>query len=119
PAADEPTDATLVERIGRGSPEALDPLYRRHGAGVYRFALLWSASAAVAADVTQEVFVHLLVHAGDYDADRGRLSAYLCGIARNLIRRQRALPAHDPLPDADDDPLAIALCAEEREEPLP
>ena len=37
PADDEPTDASLVERIRRGSPEALDPLYRRHGAGVYRF----------------------------------------------------------------------------------
>jgi len=44
PADDEPTDASLVERIRHGSPEALDPLYRRHGAGVYRFALLWSVS---------------------------------------------------------------------------
>lgn len=119
PADDVPTDAILVDRIRRGAPEALDPLYRRHGAEVYRFALLWSGSAALAADVTQEVFVHLLVHAGDYDSGRGRLNAYLCGIARNLVRRQRAMPTHDPLPDADDDPRAAEICAEEKDGPLP
>ncbi len=119
PTDDEPSDASLVERIRRGSPEALDPLYRRHGADVYRFALMWSGSAAVAADVTQEVFVHLLVHAGDFNSDRGRVGAYLCGIARNLVRRQLAMPTHDPLPEVDDDALASLVRVEEKEEPLP
>ena len=119
PADDEPSDAILVQRIRDGSPAALEPLYRRHGAGVYRFALLWSGSTSVAADVTQEVFMYLLTHAADFDAGRGRMSAYLCGVARNFVRRQLAMPAHDPLPEADDDRLPGSLRIREEEEPLP
>ena len=119
PADDEPSDAILVERIRDGSPAALEPLYRRHGGGIYRFALLWSGSASVAADVTQEVFMHLLTHAADFDASRGRMSAYLCGVARNFVRRQLAMPAHDPLPETDDDALMRSLRVPEEDEPLP
>ena len=61
------TDAALAARVACGEAAALDPLYRRHKAPVYRFALLWSGAAAVAADVTQDVFVHLLTQAGDFD----------------------------------------------------
>jgi RNA polymerase sigma-70 factor (ECF subfamily) len=89
----------------------LQTIYERHGGSVYRFALLWSGSPATAADVTQDVFVHLLAHPADFDPARGRLSAYLCGIARNFVRRQHALPPHDPLPedDGDDNVLPLAL----------
>ena len=117
--ADDPSDASLVDRIRHGHPASLEPLYRRHGAGIYRFALLWSGSTAVAADVTQEVFMHLLTHAADFDASRGRMAAYLCGIARNFVRRQLAMPAHDPLPEADDDRLPSSLRIPEQDEPLP
>jgi RNA polymerase sigma-70 factor, ECF subfamily len=117
--ADDPSDAILVQRIRDGSPAALEPLYRRHGAGVYRFALLWSGSTSVAADVTQEVFMHVLTHAADFDAGRGRMSAYLCGVARNFVRRQLAMPVHDPLPEVDDDRLPGSLRIREEEEPLP
>jgi len=119
PADDEPSDAILVERIRDGSPAALEPLYRRHGGGIYRFALLWSGSTSVAADVTQEVFMHLLTHAADFDAGRGRMAAYLCGVARNFVRRQLAIPAHDPLPETDDDTLTRSLRIPEEDEPLP
>ena len=79
---------------------------------VYHFALLWSGSSAIAADVTQDVFVHLLTHAADFDPVRGRLRAYLCGIARNFVRRIHALPAHDPLPDDDDETAPLAPAAQ-------
>ncbi len=114
-----PSDASLVDRILRGDPGSLEPLYRRHGGGIYRFALLWSGSPAVAADVTQEVFMHLLTHAADFDAERGRMPAYLCGIARNFVRRQLAMPAHDPLPETDGDGLMQTLRIREDDEPLP
>ena len=81
PAAEDASDADLLRRLGGGDPAALRPLYQRHGRPVYRFALLWSGSPATAADVTQDVFVHLLTHAVDFDPARGGLSAYLCGIA--------------------------------------
>jgi RNA polymerase sigma-70 factor (ECF subfamily) len=107
--ADEATDAELLRRVRAGAPAALQPIYERHGGSVYRFALLWSGSPAIAADVTQDVFVHLLAHPADFDPARGRLGAYLCGIARNFVRRQHALPTHDPLPEDDDEEVVTPL----------
>ena len=115
PAAEDASDADLLRRVGGGNPAALRWLYQRHGGPVYRFALLWSGSPATAADVTQDVFVHLLTHAADFDPARGRLAAYLCGIARNFVRRVHALPSYDPLPDDDD---AEPLTAPETDAPL-
>jgi RNA polymerase sigma-70 factor, ECF subfamily len=109
PVAEDLSDADLLQCVRRGSPAALRPLYERHGGAVYRFALLWSGSSAIAADVTQDVFVHLLTHPTDFDPARGKLPAYLCGVARNLVRRQQALPAHDPLPEDDEDDGAAPL----------
>src|ERR1043166_2454107 len=112
--ADDTTDADLLRRVRSGTPAALRPVYERHGGLVYRFALLWSGSSATAADVTQDVFVHLLTHPADFDPARGRLTAYLCGIARNFVRRQQSLPAYDPLPDddGDDGAVPVALAAD-------
>jgi RNA polymerase sigma-70 factor (ECF subfamily) len=113
-AAEDASDADLLQRVRAGTPAALQPIYERHGASVYRFALLWSGSPAIAADVTQDVFVHLLAHPADFDPERGRLRAYLCGIARNLVRRLHALPTHDPLPedDGEDNMMPLALVVE-------
>ena len=104
-------DAALMARLACGDPQALDPLYRRHKGLVYRFALLWSGSAATAADVTQDVFVHLLQRAGDYDAVRGALSPWLLGIARNFVRR-RTGTGHETLAASDDDPARPATVDE-------
>jgi RNA polymerase sigma-70 factor (ECF subfamily) len=82
------SDAALATRLACGDAHALDPLYRRHRGPLYRFALLWSGQAAVAADVTQDVFVHLLTRAADFDPARGALLPWLLGIARNLVRRR-------------------------------
>ena len=106
----EASDAVLAVRLACGDPEALDPLYRRHKGIVYRFAMLWSGSAAIAADVTQDVFVHLLTRAADYDAARGPLSPWLLGIARNFVRRRtgtRELALGED-PDALAAPLELA-----------
>jgi RNA polymerase sigma-70 factor (ECF subfamily) len=115
------SDAALAARLACGDAHALDPLYRRHKGSVYRFALLWSGAAAVAADVTQDVFVHLLTRAEDFDPTRGPLQPWLLGIARNFVRRRTGTQAreeeHDPdaldLPPAPAD-LSVpddALCA--------
>jgi len=95
------SDAALAARLACGEPGALDPLYRRHKGSVYRFALMWSGSAAVAADVTQDVFVHLLTRATDYDAARGPLSPWLLGIARNFVRRRTGTREVAEFDDAD------------------
>ena len=65
-----------------GDEAAFTALYRRHRATVYRFVWLLTGSAAQAADITQDVFIELLNGSSGYDAARGSLAAYLCGVAR-------------------------------------
>jgi len=101
------SDAALAARVACGDADALTPLYQRHRGAVYRFALLWSGSAAVAADVTQDVFVHLLGHADDYDAARGPLLPWILGIARNFVHKRSGVDARY-LPEADELDLAEA-----------
>ncbi len=60
-------------------------LYRRHGGLVYRFTLQMSRNDAVAEEITQEVFLALLTQIDRFDAARGSLSTWLCGIARRKL----------------------------------
>jgi len=102
------TDAALAARVACGDAAALGPLYERHKGQVFRFALLWSGSAAIAADVTQDVFVHVLTRATDYDPARGPLSPWLLGIARNFVHRRIGFDARFVSDDAPE-PSAPAL----------
>jgi len=107
------SDAALAARVACGDPSALSPLYERHRGGVYRFALLWSGSAAIAADVTQDVFVHLLTRAEDYDAARGPLKPWLLGIARNFVHKRAGADARYVANDDDVEPEAPDLASPE------
>ena len=98
------TDAALAARLACGDAAALTPLYRRHRGQVYRFALLWSGSAAVAADTTQDVFVHLLTRAADYAPERGPLQPWLLGITRNFVHRRTGADARYVANDGDAEP---------------
>src|SRR3954452_22155339 len=82
------TDDELLIRVQSGNEEAFLDIYRRRQAALYRFALHMSGSAAIAEDVTQDVFLALLREDCGYDPQRGTLSGYLFGIARKLILRQ-------------------------------
>jgi RNA polymerase sigma-70 factor (ECF subfamily) len=103
------SDAALAARVACGDPAALAPLYERHRRVVYRFALLWSGSAAIAADVTQDVFVHLLTRAQDYEAARGPLQPWLLGVARNFVHRRAGADARYVANDEDVEPHAPDL----------
>jgi RNA polymerase sigma-70 factor (ECF subfamily) len=98
----EPTDEGLLARMIAGDEEAFTLLYRRRHPAIYRFALRASRNAAVAEDVTQEVFMALIRDAGRFDPARGTLAGLLFGIARNHLRKrweqeQRLAPlADDP-----------------------
>lgn len=81
------SDETLLLRIRSGDEEAFLGLYRRRQGAIYRFVLHLSGSAAVAEDITQEVFLALLREECAYDPDRGTLSGYLFGIARKQVLR--------------------------------
>jgi RNA polymerase sigma-70 factor (ECF subfamily) len=81
----ELSDGELHRAALAGSGEAMAALYRRHGGLVYRFTLQMSRNDAVAEEITQEVFLALLTQIDRFDADRGELSTWLCGIARHQL----------------------------------
>lgn len=104
------SDAELLKLMMTGSDQAFTLLYRRHQGAVYRFALLMSGSTNLAEEVTQEVFLVLMREASRYDANRGALSAYLCGVARNYVlrflERERS---YVPLPEESETVDAMNL----------
>ena len=103
------TDAELLQRMQRGDGEAFSALYQRHQQRVYRYASIYNGSEGVAADITQEVFMHLIDN-HSFDPAQGELRAYLLGMARNLLRRHwRDAQRVEALPDEDDGPLGETL----------
>jgi RNA polymerase sigma-70 factor (ECF subfamily) len=95
------SDDDLLLRIQSGDEQAFMSLYRRRQAALYRFALHMSGSAALAEDVTQEVFLILLREGCGYDASRGTLSGYLFGVARKLVLRHVERTRGDVVLDGD------------------
>jgi RNA polymerase sigma-70 factor (ECF subfamily) len=83
-----PTDQELLVKMFSGDEDAFTTLYRRRQGPVYRFALQMTGSAAIAEDVTQEVFMALLSKTAQYDEARGSLASFLYGVARNLVLRR-------------------------------
>jgi RNA polymerase sigma-70 factor (ECF subfamily) len=94
-------DLDLVDRLKLGDEAAFTVIYASHRDRVYRFALLFCGSVAAAADVTQDTFEHLIRKPEQFDAARGTLAAWLCGVARNLARREAGvLHRCEPTDDA-------------------
>jgi RNA polymerase sigma-70 factor (ECF subfamily) len=81
----ELSDEQLHRAACAGSGEAMAALYRRHGGLVYRFTLRMSRDTAAAEEITQNVFLALLTQIDRFDAARGSLSTWLCGIARRQL----------------------------------
>jgi RNA polymerase sigma-70 factor (ECF subfamily) len=89
PQADYATidDGALLSRMLKGDEDAFVELYRRRQAGLYRFALRMTGSPATAEDAMQETFLVLMRRAATYSPERGSVSAFLYGIARNCVLR--------------------------------
>lgn len=87
-AAAPVADDELMRAARAGDEQAFVALYRRWQGPIYRFALHMGGSETLAEDVTQEVFVALAEEGHRFDAEKGHLSSYLFGIARNLLRRR-------------------------------
>lgn len=101
------SDAVLAHRAAAGDTAALDTIYRRESAPVYRYALAMCGNAAWAADATQEAFLALVTQPGAYDAAHGSLGAYLAGVARHVLlaqwrRQQRQVDRGDGMHEDDD-----------------
>lgn len=87
------SDDDLLRLVRNGDEDAFAWLYRRSHAAIYRFVFQMCGSAALAEDVTQEVFLVLIRGGETYDSARGSLNSFLYGVARNQIlyrlRRER------------------------------
>jgi RNA polymerase sigma-70 factor, ECF subfamily len=104
-------DDELLRRVATGDAEAMAVLFRRRQGNVYRFALHLTGSPAIADDVTQDVFIAVIRDASRFEPGRAAVTAWLCGIARNYVRRRltldRAMSSLDD-EEAGDVPAAVA-----------
>ena len=129
-------DAALVAALARGEASALEGLYERHSRGVYSLTLHLLGDPGAAEEVVQETFLKLWRQPASYQPARGKLLAWLLGVAhhhavdllrrRQLERRYRAVPSsHEsdfpttPFEDLaqapdDSDPATRAHVPEER-----
>jgi RNA polymerase sigma-70 factor (ECF subfamily) len=98
------TDAELLRLMMSGDEESFTLLYKRRHPSIYRFALQMSGSQQVAEDVTHDVFLFLMKDGHVFDPNRGSVSSFLFGVARNyVLRRFRGEQLTVPFADGDDD----------------
>ncbi len=109
PLTDPLSDASLIRQYRAGQREAATALYRRHASIVYRFAALWTGSQSAAADVTQDVFIHLFQKPETFDVSRGALASWLLGIARNTARHHVRDQARWASLDSDEGMAALQI----------
>jgi DNA-directed RNA polymerase specialized sigma24 family protein len=66
-------ESELLRRFRAGDRDAFTLLYRAHQAGVFRFAMLMTGDRARATEGTQDVFICLIDHTGNYDPAPGQV----------------------------------------------
>lgn len=81
-------DLELLRRFRAGDRDAFAEVYAEHSGAVYRFARAMTGDRAKAAEITQDVFVWLIHHPGEFDPLRGELGGFLVGVARKLLKRR-------------------------------
>jgi RNA polymerase sigma-70 factor (ECF subfamily) len=106
----ELSDDELHRAALAGSGEAMAALYRRHGGLVYRFTLQMSRNDLVAEEITQEVFLALLTQLDRFDAGRGTLSTWLCGIARRQLWKYLERSGAADRFDFDEESATEVIC---------
>jgi len=104
PAAQaESSDKAWIAAIAKGDRRAMNRLYARHSARVYRFILRLTRSETIAEDLVSEVFLDAWRQAARFE-QRSQVSTWLLAIARNkaisALRRR-----HDE--ELDEDALAL------------
>jgi RNA polymerase sigma-70 factor, ECF subfamily len=104
PLADE--DADLLAQIAAGDVGApMAELYRRYAARLYRYGLQALGDAGLAEETVQECFLRLWRNAGQFDAARGSVAAYLIVIGRSVAADVRKRPSSRPLEELEEGQL--------------
>jgi RNA polymerase sigma-70 factor (ECF subfamily) len=111
----EGSDEALVRAIAGGDRRAMQALYLRHKARVYRFVLRLAADAALAEDIVSEVFLDVWRRADGFKA-KSQVSTWILAIARYKALSARRGRSHEQLDD--DAASAIADPADDAETTL-
>jgi RNA polymerase sigma-70 factor (ECF subfamily) len=112
PAA--PSDAELIQRVGRGDAGAFELLYRRYARPVFGLALRRLGDRMRAEDAVQETFASIWRSARTYRIERGPGAPWLYTVARNAIV-DRARHKSDP-PSEVPETASLELGPAERAE---
>ena len=106
------SDAALIAKVATGNRLAMQVLFARHHARVYRFIFRLLGSEAAAEDLTSEVFLGVWRHAHRFEA-RSSVTTWLLAIARYKalaeLRRRPELACDEAAAqtsDPADDPEA-------------
>ncbi len=125
---DSSDDSILIKAIAVGNSQALEALYDRYSANIFRIAMRILKNREQAEEVVQEVFWRVWRRSASFESERGRVAQWLFGITHNLcideLRRVRARPnavyAHVDNPilhqliDEQVDIPASAIASEQR-----
>jgi RNA polymerase sigma-70 factor, ECF subfamily len=111
PAAPTTSDEALLQRMAAGDRLAMQVLFARHNVRVYRFVSRLVGNAAVAEELTNEVFLDVWRQAGRFEG-RSTVSTWMLAIARfkalSTLRRrpdeELAEEAAEAIEDPADDP---------------
>ena len=81
-------DDDLMLRLRAGDEEVFTFVFRRWQGPLFRFALHMSGNRTLAEDATQEVFMTLIRQTAQFDSAKGKLGAFLFGVARNQVLKR-------------------------------
>jgi RNA polymerase sigma-70 factor, ECF subfamily len=97
------SDAALVGLIAQSDKHAMQVLFARYGARVFRFLMRFVDSEPLAEDLVSETFIDVWRHAGQYEA-RSLVSTWLLAIARHkalsALRRRSTDVLEDEVGDS-------------------
>lgn len=96
-STDIPFERTLIQRAKQGDQTAVEELYHRHVAGIFRYFLLRVRDRVLAEDLTGEVFIRMVKSMQTYD-DRGLpFGAWLYRIAHDRMVDYQRYAARHPM----------------------
>lgn len=107
---DRDGERALARRVSSGDEPAFEELYRTYSPRVYALCLRMSDSRARAAELTQDVFVHLWQRIGTYRGDSA-LSSWIHRVTVNLVlshvrgeqrRLNHEVPSEDEVGESQD-----------------
>jgi len=102
----ETSDKALIKSIGKGDKRAIEVLFARHNARIFRFALSLIRDESMAEDLVSEVFFDAWRQAGKFEG-RSQVSTWLLGICRNkaiaTLRRSSEAQLDDAMAETIED----------------